>query len=567
VTLRPSASCERASTATPLLGVIAAVLVVVPLSARAQPSPPVIGSATAGSPASEFSSFSYEWDTHVPVVFHAHEAAGAPPEVENLPEVRLEAVDEARYGFSAVSAYFERRRDPAEEPSWLTSSSTLRLWLATHRADGRTRWWRLDSTEGPDVLAREFDPLWISDAPDTEDAFPGERPSEKDGIDFVASEREPVIVVRYFAKMSGANSGSQRHRHLLVDLRTGEPRALGLFDEIGHDCGGVCTHTLCLYAAGEQVGCRWDSAANDFICASTFHRTDTAWFERRGTRRFRFSDGTPLPRQSQQPAADVDPAIPEAAVSTKVGEASAVAGLGPVSVIADVPAGGRTIRLLAAPALTWRFGVRFFAATIQQSRRGAISEIGSRVAAVDGSPVKKSFEDTQDDERPNGFTPDGQPPTFVAGIVERSADLTILRVRVSEGDGRGVYLVGLQEVGGALVSDAVLIATDGRSHRECARWMAPATAVGMTVRTRPFQAVLDVECERTVDEHGLDTVDDEQPAADPCSASVTLAWASGQGFAIEGREKTCRPRPARSVHIDDSGNLTVVGVPRPTQVR
>jgi hypothetical protein len=550
-----------------LLGVIAAVLVVLPLSARAQPSPPVIGSATAGSPASEFSSFSYEWDTHVPVVFHAHEAAGAPPEVEDLPEARLEAVDEARYGFSAVSAYFERRRDPAEEPSWLTSSSTLRLWLATHRADGRTRWWRLDSTEGPDVLAREFDPLWISDAPDTEDAFPGERPSEKDGIDFVASEREPVIVVRYFAKMFGANSGSQYHHHLLVDLRTGEPRVLGLFDEIGHDCGGVCTHTLCIYAAGEQVGCRWDSAANDFICASTLHRTDTAWFERRGTQRFRFSDGASLPRQGQPPAADVDPAVPEAAIATKVGEVTAVDGFGPVTVVSDVPAGARTIRLFAAPALTWRFGARFFAATIQQSRRGPISEIGSGVAAVDGSPVQKSFEDDQDAKRPKVFTPDGQPPRFAATIVTRLADVTILRVRVSEGDGRGVYLVGLQEVGGTLVSDAVLVATDGRSHRECARWMAPATAVGMTIRTKPFRAVLDVEPERTVDEHGLDTVDDEQPAADPCVVSVTLAWASGRGFAIEERKQTCGPRPARRVHIDDVGHLTAVGVPRPIEVR
>jgi hypothetical protein len=249
VTPRPSARCDRASTPTPLIGVIAVMLVVVPVSARAQ-APPVIGSPTAGSPASQFSPTSYEWRTQVPVVFHAHEAAGAPPEAKDLPEARLEAVDEARYGFSAVSAYFERRRDPSEEPSWLTSSSTLRLWLATHRTDGPTRWWRLDSTDGPDVLAREFDPLWISDGPDAEDGFDG----AGDRIDFVASGREPVIVVRYFAKMFGANSGSQYYHHLLVDLRTGQPRIIGLFDQIDYECGGACTYTMCLYAVGEQVG-------------------------------------------------------------------------------------------------------------------------------------------------------------------------------------------------------------------------------------------------------------------------------------------------------------------------
>jgi len=546
------------------LAIIVAALVVLPVLVRAQSSPPTIGSLTAGLPSSEYTSTSYEWDARVPVVFRAHEGSGSPPNVEGLVASRLDDVDEARYGFSSVSVYFERRPDPAEEPSWLTSSSTLRLWLATHRVDGRTTWWRLDSKAGSDELARVFDPLWISDAPDTE---PGEDASSKDGVAFVASGREPVIVVRYFAKMFGANSGARYHHHLLVDLRTGQPRVLGVFDEIEHDCGGACTYAMCLWAADEQVGCRWDSSANDFVCASTFHRTDTAWFDRRGTRRFRFSDGTDLPRQGPPSAADLNPAIAEAAIVSRVGEVGVVDGLGPVTVVADVPAGAQTVRLFAAPALTWRFGVRFFVATIKQSRRGAISEVGSLVAAVDGSPVEASSEDQQDAKRPKVFTPDGQPPRFASEVVARSEAATILRVRVSEGEGRGVYLVGLQEIGGAVVSDAVLIATDGRSHLECARWMAPATAVRMTVTPRPFQAVLDVEAERTVDEHGLDAVDAEQPLPDPCATSVTLAWTSGRGFAIEQRRRTCGPRPARRVDIDASGHLKAVTVPRPTEVR
>ena len=194
---------------------------------------------------------------------------------------------------------------------------------------------------------------------------------------------------------------------------------------------------------------------------------------------------------------------------------------------------------------------------MEQSKRGPISEIRSRVTAVDGSPVNESFEDKQDDERPNVFTPDGALPRFASSVVAREGSTTILRVAVSEGDGRGVYLVGLEDAGDRVIADAILVATDGRSVLQLRQMDGANDGSGHRDPPGPFRAMLDVEPEGLVDKEGYDAADEDRLPAERCRTAVTLSWQRGQGFSIEGAVPACEPRPGRRVRIDADGHIDV----------
>jgi hypothetical protein len=432
----------------------------------------------------------------------------------------------------------------------------LQLWLVTARRDGHRRWWRFGERAEAGRRDLPVDSLVITDEPDTE--------VSPDDLVFASPARgsEPVVVVRYGAKMFGANSGSSTTHHLIVDLRSGIPVARGLFDAVEYDCGGACTHEMCLYAVNETVGCRWDTAADDFLCAATLHRTDTRWTSRRASRRFRLLGGAALPWTSARPPADLDPSVPQAVVTAQRGDAAVVEAIGAIAVVADVPVGSRMVRLFGAPALTWSFGARLFQATLDGRWRSAIAEIGSRIQAPDGGAAAKPL---GGDRAPaSGVTPDGASPRFASSVVARSGGTTIVRVAVAEGEGHGVYLVGLEDADGRVIADSVQVATDGRSYRDCGTWMVPTTAVRMTLASEPFGATLDVEPAGLVTDDGDPAVSDEDaPRTERCRKMVTLVWQAGVGFAVTRSEADCESRPARLVRIDDAGNIGSVPSPAP----
>jgi type 1 glutamine amidotransferase len=142
-------------------------------------------------------------------------------------------------------------------------------------------------------------------------------------------------------------------------------------------------------------------------------------------------------------------------------------------------------------------------------------------------------------------------------VVEVAKDetLTVLRVLVTEGTAKGVYLIGLESAGDRLVTDAMLVATNGESHLDCNAWRVPATAVGMTVTSKPFAATLDVEPARERWEMEHEEGARRGPATSPCRRRETVGWEAGQGFRYVSRTPHCGTAEPRRVVIDTRAAL------------
>jgi hypothetical protein len=473
--------------------------------------------------------------------------------LDAAPRSSLDGFDTRRYPLAAIDAYFDRVLADDEirddEPSDFTAG-TLRLVIRTRAADGTVRWWR---------LAGDSRHLTI--------AF--KTPADPDSAERLAAATSdpgrPVVDVQYSSIELHASSASDTRHHLLLDFRSATPRVIGFFDETGGGCGGACSVYGCIFGVGEEIGCRWDAEHDGFFCAHTYRRRDTAWMERRATSYFHF--GTSAPDPPAHPAAargGLDPRV-DRALTPSEGSAKIVDGFGIVTSLALAGVGTRAVVLVGAPSMSWHFGARFFAALTDHPWRGPLIEIGTRLDvrvqpfAHGGNVVERLEDHDYLKEHMAAFTPDGAPPRFVATELARNGSVTILRVLVTEGGGKGVYLVGLELIGDRLVTDAMLVATNGESHLECNIWRVPATAVGMSVAPDPFAVTLDVEPADIRTEGPSEAEDDLRllRPARSCRVRATVAWEPGQGFRYAAREERCEPAAARRVAIDDAGGIAV----------
>ncbi len=513
-----------------------------------------LGSATAGMPG----------DTDGLGVYDLNDTPGVQlQEVEeaDLDLVRLGAAarssldgfDVLAYPVAAIEAYFDRVLDgeeaAEEEPSDF-ASGTLRLVVRTRAADGTVRWWRLVGDSGHLQIAFKT-PAFPDDAERLAPATP--------------DPRRPIVDVQYSSVELHASSSSDTRHHLLLDFRAAAPRVIGFFDEThGGGCGGACMVYSCIFGVGEEVGCRWDAEHDGFFCAHTYRRRDTAWMERRATSYFHFGTRKPEPPApaASPVAGGLDPRVDRASTPSE-GSTQLVDGFGVVSAITMAAVGKRAVVLVGAPSLSWHFGARLYAALTEYPRRERLTEIGSRLDIraqpfTEGGPSVDRLED-HDHLEVAAHTPDAPPPRFVATELARIGSVTILRVLVTEGGAKGVYLVGLELIGDRLVTDAMLVATNGESHLHCNTWRVPASAVGMSVVADPFAVTLDVE-PAGVRNDGPGNVDDDTPARS-CRVRATVNWEPGQGFRYEAREERCGPAPARRVAIDDAGAISVAHDP------
>ena len=519
-----------------VIAVTAAALV--PAPSAAQEAPWTLGSPTAGRPGpSGDGNHAYEWTTGAGLSFRAIPSSAV--DRPALARVRLEPVtgiDQGRFGFARIDAYVQRTEVPREERASNQSQAKLQLTIALRPTRGAARWWRL-LPDTLDILDEPVDPQRRAQAGAT-DVLERLVPA--------TPERSvPIIDLQFSSQVGGMTSGAEVRHHLLLDLRGAQPKVLGVFDDSVVWCGGACGHSDCLYGIDDETGCRWDSALDDFVCATTRRRRDTFWGERRATRRFRLSNDAPvdLPRQS--------------GVST-------IPELGQLDVVADVKVGGRDAVLLAAPSLSWHFGVRFFTAPVRMPEPGRALEIQSRLDARTEMRSRHSqrIRDVEGEElEPDpqgdafaGYTPDGPRASFRSDVVVETATVTVLRVVVAEGASKGVYLVGFEAMPDRLVSDAMLVATDAESYLHCGEWRVVATAVSMSLTATPFAAVLDVEPSAIRDRAESPYVD---PPAVVCPVQAIVGWEAGEGFTYVSREKRCAPaHQQRWVVIDDAGNLS-----------
>ena len=549
------------------------MLVAVPRPLAAQELDWTLGSTTAGLPGDEDEWGDYTLDDEPAVTLREVRARDLDlARLRTLPKASLDGFDTRRFAVAAIDAYFDREQlprspDDDEDDDSGRSRATLRLVLRTRSARGVIRWWRLAG----DSVHLTIDA--IPTGPGAPSSAASDVPEDERLRPATSDPRRPIVYVRYSSSELFVNSSSEVLHHLLLDFRKAVPRVIGFFDhDFGGGCGGACGAYSCIFNVRQEVGCRWDAEHDGFLCARTFRRRDTAWAQRRATSYFHFGGMAGAVTQPSSAYADgLDPRVAAATVPM-AGDTKVVAGYGTVSAIASGGRGHTGVVLIGAPSMSWHFGARFFAGSVPPvGPRGPLAEIGSRldvradVFKTDGTTGERlegySFEETKRFDR---LTPDGPPPGFKVMQVAKDETLTVLRVLVTEGTARGVYLIGLESAGDRLVADAMLVATDGESHLDCNAWRVPATAVGMTVASKPFAVTLDVEPARERWEMEHEAGELRGPATNPCRRRDTVGWEAGQGFRYVSREQHCGSAEPRRVVIDDDGNIAAAPVrPRP----
>jgi hypothetical protein len=398
-----------------------------------------LGSRTAGRVGSE-PNLEQQLVRRPPLVFEAIDAGNVDRDtLAKLPKATLAGIDERRFGFTELDVYFGRGQD--RDDDW--SPALLQLVVAQRAASGAVRWWRLTDTGA----SRDLDsPLAITSEPSAE--HERLRPATSDAS-------MPIVDVGYYASVSGMSTSVNLERHLIVDFRSAIPAVLVLFDDVGQECTGACNAFNCTNAPRVETGCRWDTAKDDFLCASTLHRFDSGWGGRRGTRFFHLLSEArvPTPHSARAGALGVGAATPDAA-PPRIGEVFTIDRDGPVTMVARIAVGAANVWILGATTLSTHFGARFFVATSTGRRPGVFTEASRRLDVrrlslypgekeSKGSLAPRDFDDRDPDDVAE-FTPDGRPPTYHARVLARGATWQVLQITVSEGQGRGVYLLGLE---------------------------------------------------------------------------------------------------------------------------
>jgi hypothetical protein len=242
--------------------------------------------------------------------------------------------------------------------------------------------------------------------------------------------------------------------------------------------------------------------------------------------------------------------------------------LGAATIVETANFGPATAVLVGTPQLTEEleelFAARFHAVVVRSGATTKAEEVVPRAGLEAGTRGADRLAHMQLDaarQKPSErFVPDGVAPIFRSRVLFETDRQKVLHVTVTEGQGRGVYLVGLEYVDGRLTADALLVATEAPSYSGCNTWLLPSTAVAMDIGTNPFTAVLDVEPAQLEgrDEGGRDEGWEILPQeVSRCPSQVRVSWRPGTGFDVQRQPIACGgSRTPRRVHIDAEGRLT-----------
>ena len=458
--------------------------------------------------------------------------------------------DARRYGFTALRVYFDRMTKPEDERSPLASNSTLQLAIELAAAGRPSRWFRLVPSDAERFRDEEL--LQIDDnASDRETAVPA-----------TPDRALPLVKIVYGSSDQGANTHAEVYTVIVLDFRA-SPRALASLETVSVEGGGACGVWDNQFTVSEEVGCRWDAAKGDFVCAETIHRRDTPWGERRGTHWFHLVSG-----QTAFPPADRVPGAPRdlAELSARIARDPAaprsafLRGLGMTQLLLDLPSARmpqRRLLLFAAGSMEYRLDARFFLVTITSNAAPDVRPVETSVRIPSREPRYRDPSEFAD------YTPDGEAPTLAASVVDTGSP-RVVRVVETEGKGHTVYLVAIDESSSRATADAFLASTDATYYSGCGDEMVPSTSISLQMSNAPFRAALDIEPAHLLDLEGHlgpDRFADAEQLV--CPVARTLSWdASERTFHLAGPEATddCPEAIPRRVEILPDGTIESAGV-------
>jgi hypothetical protein len=250
----------------------------------------------------------------------------------------------------------------------------------------------------------------------------------------------------------------------------------------------------------------------------------------------------------------------------KVGTALTVPGIGPVTAIAMLQSRPREASryILAAPTSGCEVEFRFFVTDVSVSKQIVVESIPSSHLS-DGLDLEAVMDEDCTETDPRGTRTDLQ-PTFVVTETERgSGAVDFLRVLVEEGNGRWVYIIGLDERRETQRAESLLLATDTADYTHCHNFRYPPQIVPISMDMQPFQALVETEPshfgylavprEGSIEAGAFYEEFGREPAGKR-PTQARLVWTDTDGFVVEpiGGAPATQPAP-RFVVIDKAGEI------------
>jgi hypothetical protein len=352
---------------------------------------------------------------------------------------------------------------------------------------------------------------------------------------------------------------------LMVDLRAGQPKLLG---EISGDYGygrGSCNALDYAYEPFRTVGCRWDPNQADFVCEVTKFRRLT-WTSRTvvSLEWLTLHAVVPGPKPADVAPEDLT-GLAQRTLNTDstCGTATVLRGSGSVTCLAKWrgPAIGDHLALFGAQARGVSFTPRLFLASTGPDSALETSEI-------EVYTLGRSFDLDKLETDPSVWWPDfdasgtpaGPSPSFVVEPLAGTATgLRVLRLVVTEGRARGLFLVAIDSRIKPVKTEAIRLATDSTEDWHCGRVLHPASLFPAGIVPDPFSLRADVEPAHSgfFPSAGAFNVLDDAAGGPGVDRLATLTWDPREGFVLELREVPAAPRTTvRLPQIQPDGTVS-----------
>jgi hypothetical protein len=376
-------------------------------------------------------------------------------------------------------------------------------------------------------------------------------------VQFAAPKGDlPLFVVRYF-EYSEANTANYRSdKELLIDLRGLNPEVVAAGECTDTETTrGNCAAIASAYADREAFTCSWDSPAADFHCnsrcgygAPDSYRTVQQDF-------YLIADKPVSPAWAANSPPDL---VTWAQSLHKSGsmpiKSAMIPRLGPTTFLARyaelLPQAD--VLVFASPEEGWHLNARFSLVIIPEHGEPSVQtvekwDIGGEKPEQHimpwPSPGPREFSAPVDDGD----------KYKVRALEDRPAFHALQVTLAWEGqhfETRGVvhvaYWIGLESVGGNLVSNGVRLASEGQTISGCNDFLDDATSSSLSIKPLTAEATVRVQ-PRTQAQ-----LEEDEPVA--CQWDGVVHWKAGAGFRVRKLSEDCKAS-ARVISISDDGTI------------
>lgn len=501
-----------------------------------------------------------------PLLFESIAAPDAIQEWQSRPVLTFTGFDVVQYGFSEVRFYrwhitvLGRERNGQN----FNHDSSQRLDLAIQfTTPNGAQWFHLVESKEfqserllflqPD--ARRFA---MGVTGDESEANPKSGPEQHDEMaqwltikPATPNPSVPLFLLDYAYNDSGANASGTIRNLLLLDLYKAAPRVAKAAQCINWEGGGACEAPDTSAAFRDTLNCSWDPAENDFRC-TLVAAYGGEFSTLTGQRTFYL-----LSSKTVKPGPDVVSNLAALAQRSRgdlklPSPPQNVFGLGPATLIAhytDLLPGSEEF-LFASAAGGPKIASHFSLLTLTPDGKSSVQSI---------EKWDISGEQTDEVEPPADFTPIGVNYQYRVHKLEtrpgfRAVGVTLTSAQGDTGQVRVVYWIGLEAVQGALVTNAVRLASTGTSYGGCNQWLADGSACLVQRKPGIADAAVHVQSQESPM-----VVAENEPQA--CLWAGVLHWKPAAGFRVRKLRDLC-DSPSKIVMISEDGAVTSKDAPR-----